>query len=105
MTKQNLLKILDIGSYVSLIIASILVLLYEFVGEAVLMKVSVVVYGVAFLMLVVLCVMKLIFMKHDAKENDELLVDKTKEKTALIYVKLVFGAICFAFTVVFFAMF
>ena len=70
-----------------------------------LMKVSVVMYGAAFLILVALCIIKLIFIKNEVKENDEIIVDKTQEKTPWIYVKLVFAAICFAFTVVFFVMF
>ena len=103
MSKKNLLKILDYSSYVSLIIASFFVLFYEVLGEPVLMKLSVVMYGAAFLMLVALCVIKLIFIKNEVKENDEIIIDKTQERIPWIYVKLVLATICFAFTVVFFA--
>ena len=102
MSKKNMLKTLDLSSYFSLILASILVLIYEFVGEILVMRFSVILYGAAFLMLVVLCVLKLIFMKNETKENDEILVDKTTESKPWLYVRLVFSAICFAFTVVFF---
>jgi len=106
MTKKNVLKTLDTSSYFSLILASIFVLLYSIngfgFGEIIIMRLSIILYGAAFLMLVVLCVLKLIYMKNDTKENDEVLVDKTKESKPWLYVRLVFTAICFAFTVVFF---
>ena len=102
MSKKNVLKTLDASSYFSLILASILVLIYEFAGAIILMRLSIILYGAAFLMLVVLCVLKLIYMKNDTKENDEVLVDKTKESKPWLYVRLVLTAICFAFTVVFF---
>lgn len=102
MTKKNMLKSLDAGSYFSLIIASVLVLLYEFIGEVLIMRFSIILFGAAFLMLVALCVMKLIFMKNETKEGDEILVEKTSESKPWLYVRLVFSAICFAFTVVFF---
>ena len=68
MSKKNMLKTLDAGSYFSLILASILLLIYEFVGEILVMRFSVIFYGAAFLMLVVLCVLKLIYMKNETKE-------------------------------------
>ena len=104
MSKKNMLKTLDAGSYFSLILASILLLIYEFVGEILVMRFSVIFYGAAFLMLVVLCVLKLIYMKNETKENDEILVDKTTESKPWLYVRLVLTAIFFAFTVVFFVM-
>lgn len=105
MKKKDILKTLDYSSYFSLIAASILVLIYEFVGVPVIMKISVVLYGAAFLILTVLCSMKLVFMQKETKEDDELLVDKTKESRPWTIVRLIFSALCFAFTIVFFAMF
>ena len=102
MSKKNMLKTLDAGSYFSLLLASAFLLLYEFIGEILIMRFSVILYGAAFLMLVVLCVLKLIFIKNETKENDEVLVEKTSENKSWLYVRLVFSAICFAFTVVFF---
>ena len=105
MTKKDMLKTLDYSSYFSLIVASVLVLLYEFVGQPILMKIAVVLYGAAFLILAVFCAFKLVYMKKETKENDELLVDKTKESKPWLIVRLVFAALSFAFTVVFFAVF
>ena len=103
MKKKDMLKTLDYSSYFSLIAASILVLCYQFFGAMALMRISVILYGVAFLILAVLCAMKIVFMHKETKENDELLVDKTKESKTWLIVRLVFSVLCFAFTVVFFA--
>jgi len=105
MTKKNMLKSLDAGSYFSLIIASVLVLLYEFIGEILIMRFSIILFGAAFLILCVLSTMKLVFMKNETKENDELLVDKTKEKKSWIIVRLVFGSIFFALMITFLCLF
>ena len=102
MKKKDILKTLDYSSYFSLIAASVLVLLYEFFGAMVLMRISVVLYGAAFLMLAVLCAMKLVYIHKETKEDDEVLVDKTKENRTWLIVRLAFAVLCFAFTVVFF---
>lgn len=104
MKKKDMLKTLDYSSYFSLIAASILVLVYEFVGAMALMRISVILYGVAFLVLAVLCMVKLVFMHKQTTEDDCVLVDKAVESKPWLIVRLVFAAICFAFTVVFFAL-
>lgn len=104
MKKKELLKTLDNASYYSLLVASVLILVYQFVGQVYWMTISVVLYGAAFLILTCLCVLKLIYIKNETKEDDVLLVDKAQESKPWLYVKLVFSAILFAFTVVFFVM-
>jgi hypothetical protein len=48
--------------------------------------------------------MKLVFMHKQTTEDDCVLVDKAVESKPWLIVRLVFAAICFAFTVVFFAL-
>ena len=101
MNKKNLLKVLDNSSYTSIIIGACLILLFEIFAKLLLLKFAIVLFAASFLMLVVLCSMKLHFMIHETKENDELLVDKTKEKMPWLIVKLVFSIILFVTMIVF----
>ena len=49
--------------------------------------------------------MKLYFMKHETKENEELVVDKTKDSKKWIIIRLVFAAVCFALMITFLCLF
>ena len=80
MSKKDILKTLDNSSYVSLIAGAVLVLLFEFTASLVLLRLSIILFGAAFLILCVLSSMKLVFIKKEIKENEELVVDATKEK-------------------------
>ena len=105
MSKKDMLKTLDNSSYVSLIAGAILVFIFEFTASLVLLRLSIILFGAAFLILCVLSTMKLVYLNNEAKEDDELLVDKTKEKKAWIIVRLVFGAVFFALMVTFLCLF
>ena len=105
MSKRNMLKTLDNSSYTSLIAGAVLVFIFEFTANLVLLRLSIILFGAAFLILCVLSSMKLVFIKNETKENDELVVDKTKEKKAWIIVRLVFGAVFFALMITFLCLF
>jgi len=105
MSKRDILKTLDNSSYVSLIAGAVLVFIFEFTANLLLLRLSIILFGAAFLILCVLSTMKLVFMKNETKENDELLVDKTKEKKSWIIVRLVFGSIFFALMITFLCLF
>lgn len=105
MTKKDILKALDNASYISIISASMLVLIFEFTAVLFLLKLSIILFGASFLMLGVLCGLKLYLMKNEIKENDELLVDKTKESKPWIIVRLILSAILFVLMVVFFCLY
>ena len=105
MSKRDVLKTLDNSSYVSLIAGAVLVFIFEFTANLLLLRLSIILFGAAFLILCVLSTMKLVFMKNETKENDELLVDKTKEKKSWIIVRLVFGSIFFALMITFLCLF
>lgn len=105
MSKRDILKTLDNSSYISLIAGAVLVFIFEFTANLLLLRLSIILFGAAFLILCVLSTMKLVFIKNETKENDELLVDKTKEKKAWIIVRLVFGSIFFALMITFLCLF
>ncbi len=105
MSKREMLKTLDNSSYVSLIAGAILVFIFEFTASLVLLRLSIILFGAAFLILGVLSVMKLKFMKEETKEDDEVLVDKTKESKAWTIVRLVFSALFFVLMITFLCLF
>lgn len=105
MSKKEMLKTLDNSSYVSLIAGAILVFIFEFTANLILLRLATILFGAAFLILAVLCVMKLKFMKEETKEDEELLVEKTKEKKTWIIVRFVFASIFFALMIVFLCLF
>lgn len=105
MSKRDILKTLDNSSYVSLIAGAVLVFIFEFTASLLLLKLSIILFGAAFLILVVLSAMKLVYMKNETKENDELLVDKTKEKKSWVIVRLVLGSVFFSLMIVFLCLF
>ena len=105
MSKKDVLKTLDNSSYTSLIAGAVLVFIFEFTASLVLLRLSIILFGAAFLILCVLSSMKLYYMKNETKENDELLVDKTKEKKAWVITRLVFGAVFFALMIIFLCLF
>ena len=105
MSKKEMLKTLDNSSYVSLIAGAVLVFIFEFTASLILLRLATILFGAAFLILAVLCVLKLRFMKNETKEDDELLVDKTKEKKSWIIVRLVFSSLFFVLMISFMCLF
>ena len=105
MSKKDMLKTLDNSSYVSLIAGAVMVLFFEFSASLIVLRLAIILFGAAFLILSVLSTMKLIYIKNETTENEELLVDKTKEKKAWIIVRLVFGAVFFALMIAFLCLF
>lgn len=105
MSKKNLLKTLDISSYVALVLGAILMVVFEFTAVLLLFKFSIILFASAFLMVTVLCSLKLVYIKNGAKEQEEFVVDVTKEKKSWIITKLVLYAFCFVIMLVFLCLF
>ena len=101
MSKKNILKTLDNASYVSIVLGAILVLFFEIFAELLLLKFALILFGASFLILIVFSIMKLYFMQNEIKENDELLVDKTKESKVWIIVRLSLSIVFFALMITF----
>ena len=105
MSKKDMLKTLDNSSYVSLIAGAVLVLFFEFTASLIVLRLAIILFGAAFLILSVLSTMKLIYLKNGTTENDELLVDKNKEKKVWIIVRRGFGALFFVLMLTFLCLF
>ncbi len=108
MNKKDILKTLDISSFVSAIIATVLVLIFQFTGSVAVMKYSIIMYTVCFLILTVVLSIKVYITfskKHQAEmveenvEGEKTDENDTKKKTLSI-VYLVLSALAFIFTFV-----
>lgn len=112
MTKKDILKTLDIASFISAVVAIILVLVFEITGNALVMKYSLVMYAVCFLSLVVVLSFKVYFAfskKYQAElsessnaTNDDFAQNYAKDKKGKAYsiVYLVFASLALIFTFV-----
>lgn len=106
MTKKDIIKTLDIASFISAVIAIILVVIFEISGNALVMKYSLVMYAVCFLALVAVLSFKVYFAfskKYQAEmTNDDSVLDFSKDKKNKVYsiVYLVFASLALIFTFV-----
>ena len=79
MNKKDIIKTLDIASFVSAVIATILVLAFEFVGKYILMKYAIVMYAVCFLTLSVMLGINV----YDKFKKQEINAEKQEQKSEL----------------------
>ena len=82
MKKKDIIKTIDIASFTAAVIATILVLIFQFTGENLVMKFAIVFYAVCFLALAVVFGIKVydLFSNKDDKEVDEIALKKDKIK-------------------------
>lgn len=74
MKKQNIMKIVDIASFAAVCVATLLVFVFQFVGEAAIVKVALGFYALGFLMLSVQFGLKVydnFFVKKSAESKNE----------------------------------
>lgn len=109
MKKDEILKILDIASYILIIVATFLVVLFEFVGSEIIMKIALAIYFVGLLALTALLCAKTYFefskksgSEVVAEENDnpETVAKLKKRKRTLLIAELVFSAAALVFSLV-----
>ena len=120
MSKKEIIKTLDIASFISVIVATILVLIFEFTGEYLVMKYSIIMYDVTFLTLVVVLAFRVhnVFLNQTQKETESKQVEvsetveeektedivevenKSKQEKTKAIVWLVLASIAFVFTTV-----
>ncbi|MBQ8451327.1 MAG: hypothetical protein IJ538_00910 [Clostridia bacterium] len=96
MSKKEIIKTLDISASVCLLVATLLVLIYQFVGEALVMKFGIVFYVATFLIAIVFFALRLSEKPEQIENADELIKPNKSSKTWLI-VRLVLSCIMFAF--------
>ena len=110
MNKKEIIKILDIASFAALAIATILVVIFQFTGEYMVMKFSIVLYAVCFLILSVMLGFKVysLFQNNTKEASTEENQDEnkpTKKQKALAILCFVLAILAFAFTCVLLALY
>ena len=100
MSKKDILKTLDLASLISIVIATILVVIFEFVGEYNVIKFALVMYTASFLILVSFFSLKLYFSCAGTEEAGEKIIVQSKKEKGFLIAKLVLGVIAFALTLV-----
>lgn len=101
MSKKELLKILDLSSMVSIAIATILVLVFEFSGSATVMRYSLVFYTASFLLLTTFFATELVFtLKKVTLSENEQPMELTKKQLVLQCVKLGLAFAVFVFALI-----
>ncbi len=110
MKKDDILKILDFASFVLIIIATILVILFEFLGGYGFMKSAIVLYFVGFLLLSAFLSARVYFAFAKKKPTEEAVTGEeklastelveTKKQKGMLIAMLVISIIVLIFTLV-----
>ncbi len=101
MNKKEVLRTLDLASFVAIILATIMVFIFQFVGDYVVIKVAVIMYAASFAIMTLFYALKLYYNIKKTMQNDELVVeDLNKKQKAFLITKLVLSALAFIFTLV-----
>ena len=100
MNKKDILKTLDIASIVSIFIATLLVFIYQFVGEYQVVRFAVIMYTASFLILTVFYAIKTYFVFSKTQENGEMMFEQTTKDKSFLITKLVLSALAFVFTLI-----
>ena len=100
MNKKDILKTLDIASMVSIFIATLLVFIYQFVGEYQVVRFAVIMYTASFLILTVFYALKTYFVFSKAQTEEGLISEQTTKDKAFLITKLVLSVLAFVFTLI-----
>lgn len=94
MNKKEIIKILDLASFVAVIIATFLVVLFQITGIDFQIKLALVMYDATTLMLSVMFALKLAFSLKKQEDKDELFV-LSKKQLGFLITKLALSIIAF----------
>ena len=94
MDRKKFLSVLDYASFVSLILATILVVVFEFTGTLNVLKASIYVYDACALMLIVFAVSKIVFVYKKEEVKDEIFV-LTKSQKVWLFVRMILSCLLF----------
>ena len=104
MNKKEILKVFDLSSLVSLLIATVLVFIFQFTGNTLVVRYALVLYTSAFLLLTVFLTMRVIFCFRKIKlDEDE--KELTKKEKIFLCVKLALASALFVFSLVIFILY
>ena len=104
MNKKEVLKIFDLSSLVSLAIATVLVFVFQFTGNTLVVRYALVLYTSAFLLLTIFLLLKTIFCLKKIK-IDEGEKELSKKDKIFLFVKLALAFILFVFSLVIFILY
>lgn len=104
MSKKEIIKTIDIASFLAAIAATILVIVFQFTGSRLVMKYSIIMYAVCFLALIVLMSFK-VHSAFSKKETEETDAENSKKQKIWAIVWLVLASVAFAFTCVLLALY
>lgn len=100
MNKKELLKTLDLAGFVSIIVATILVLIFQFTGSSSVVKVALVMYSASFLIMTTLFALKTYFVYKKTELDGKIMFELDKKQRAFLITKLVLCFIIFVFALV-----
>ncbi len=100
MKKRDIIRILDIASMVSIIIACVFVVVYQSTGGSSYIRFAVVMYTASFLILTVFYSIKTYFVYAKTMEENQVIFELSKKEKAYLIAKLVLSAIAFIFTLI-----
>ncbi len=97
MNKKEVLKLLDYASYIALLIATVLIIIFEVTANMGVYKIGLIVYEVCFLILIVFTIMRISSVfKKEAKEDEDF--NLTRGQKTFLIVKLVLVLLGFCLT-------
>lgn len=100
MNKKEILKTLDLASIVSIAVATLLVIIFQFTGNSTIVKVALVLYSASFLIATVFFALKTYFVYAKSKCNDEIMFELDKKQKAFLITKLCLSFLVFVFALV-----
>ena len=96
MNKKDILNILDITSFISISIATVLVLIFEYAGYISVVTYAIIMYSVSFLILTIFYALKVYCAyKGITIENEK--EEYTKKQKTILIIKTIFSLIIFVF--------
>lgn len=103
MNKKDIIKTLDIASFISAVVATILVFIFQFNGQNLVLKYSIIMYAVCFLTLAVMIGFKVHTVFSKKKTEDDVNYDVKQKTWVVIWFAL--AIVAFIFTVVLLAIY
>lgn len=100
MKKKDILKTLDIASLVSIFIATVLVIVYQFTASYQVIRFSIVMYTASFFILTVFYAIKTYFVFAKTQEDGVEIFSLTKKEKGFLIAKLALSAVAFVFSLV-----
>lgn len=100
MSKKEILKTLDLAGLVSIAVATLLVVIFQFTGNTNVVKVALVLYAAAFLIATTFFALKTYFVYKKAECDGAVMFELDKKQKAFLITKLCLCFVIFVFTLI-----